>query len=108
MALPIRWAPKAAHQLEAIVDYIAQDSERYAAIFAHRILQIVGTIPANPDAGRVVPEYGDKYLREKIHLGYRIVYRLNAESCRDSRHLPRRPFDRECDNCLQGQHRSIA
>jgi len=80
MALPIRWAPKAAHQLEAIVEYIAEDSKRYAAIFARRVLQIVNTIPAHPAAGRVVPEYGDKSLRERIHLGYRVVYRLTSQA----------------------------
>jgi len=80
MALPIRWAPKAAHQLEAIVEYIAQGSERYAAIFVSRILQVVRAIPAHPVAGRVVPEYGDKNLREKFHLGYRIVYRLTPHA----------------------------
>jgi toxin ParE1/3/4 len=80
MALPIRWAPKAAYQLEGIVEYIAQDSNRYAAIFARRVLQIVRAIPAHPDAGRVVPEYGNKNLREKFHLGYRIVYRLTPNT----------------------------
>ena len=80
MALPIRWSPKAAHQLEAIVEYIAQDSERYATIFARRILQIVRAIPAYPTAGRVVPEYSDENLREKFHLGYRIVYRLTPNA----------------------------
>lgn len=80
MALPVRWSPKAAHQLEAIVGYIAQDSERYAAVFARRVLQIVRAIPAHPAAGRVVPEYRDQYLREKFHLGYRIVYRLTPHA----------------------------
>jgi plasmid stabilization system protein ParE len=80
MALPIRWAPKAAHQLEAIVEYIAQDSERYAAIFARRVLQIVRTIPVHPAAGRAVPEYGNQKLRERIHIGYRIVYRLTPNT----------------------------
>lgn len=80
MALPIRWAPKAARQLEAIVEYIAQDSERYAAIFARRVLQIVRAIPAHPAAGRIVPEFGDKNLRERIHTGYRIVYRLSPNA----------------------------
>lgn len=56
MDLPVRWAPKAAHQLEAIVEYIAQDSERYAVIFARRVLQIVRAIPVHPAAGRVAPE----------------------------------------------------
>lgn len=80
MALPIRWSPKAAHQLETIVEYIAQDSERYATIFARRILQTVRSIPIYPIAGRVVPEYGDQNLREKIHQGYRIVYRLTPHA----------------------------
>ena len=80
MALPKRWAPKAAHQLETIVEYIAQDTERYATIFARRVLQIVRAIPDHPAAGRVVPEYGDKNLREKIHIGYRIVYRLSPHA----------------------------
>ena len=80
MALPIRWSPKAAHQLEAIVEYIAQDSERYAAIFARKLLQIIKSIPTYPVAGRVVPEYGDQNLREKIHQGYRLVYRLTPNA----------------------------
>ena len=80
MALPIRWSPKAAHQLEAIVEYIAQDSERYAAIFARKLLQIIRSIPTYPVAGRVVPEYGDQNLREKIHQGYRLVYRLTPNA----------------------------
>ena len=80
MALPIRWSPKAAHQLETIVEYIAQDSERYATIFASKLLQIVRSIPTYPVAGRIVPEYGDQNLREKIHQGYRIVYRLTPNT----------------------------
>ena len=80
MALPIGWSPKAAHQLEAIVEYIAQDSTRYATIFARRILQTVRSIPTHPLAGRVVPEYGEPNLREKIHQGYRIVYRLTPQT----------------------------
>ena len=80
MALPVRWSPKAAHQMEAIVEYIAQDSERYATIFARRILQTVRAIPEHPKAGRVVPEYTDKNLRERLLSGYRIVYRLTPHA----------------------------
>jgi plasmid stabilization system protein ParE len=65
MALPIRWAPKAARQLEEIVDYIAEDSPRSAAIFARQVMQSVRVIPANPKIGRMVPEYGDPSLRER-------------------------------------------
>jgi plasmid stabilization system protein ParE len=73
MALPIRWAARAARQLGTIVEYIAADSPRYAAVFAKRIMQVVRAIPANPEMGRTVPEYGDPKLHEKILQGYRIV-----------------------------------
>lgn len=76
MALSIRWAPRAARQLEGIVEHIAEDSPRYAAIFAKRVMQTVRTIPANPKIGRMVPEYANPNLREKVLQGYRIVYRL--------------------------------
>ncbi|MHC1726092.1 MAG: type II toxin-antitoxin system RelE/ParE family toxin [Syntrophobacteraceae bacterium] len=77
MALPIRWSPKAARQTEAIIEYIAEDSPRYAAIFAKRVTHAVRAIPANPRLGRMVPEYLDPDLREKILQGYRIVYRIS-------------------------------
>jgi toxin ParE1/3/4 len=80
MALPIRWASRAARQLETIVEYIAADSPRYAAIFAKRIMQVARDIPANPEMGRIVPEYGDPGLREKILQGYRIVYRITPQA----------------------------
>jgi toxin ParE1/3/4 len=80
VALPIRWAPKAARQLEAIVGYIAADSPRYAAIFAKRVMQTVRAIPANPKIGRMVPEYGDPKFREKILQGYRLVYRITSQA----------------------------
>ena len=80
MALVIRWSPKAARQFKGIVDYIALDSDRYAKIFARQIMRVVRAIPAHPMAGRMVPEYGDPNLRERIHHGYRIVYRLAPET----------------------------
>ncbi len=80
MALSIKWAPKAARQLEAIVEYIVEDSPRYAAIFAKRVMQTIRTVPTNPRIGRMVPEYGNPDLREKIVQGYRIVYRLTPHA----------------------------
>lgn len=80
MAGTIRWSPRAISQLEAICEHISRDSQRYAGLFARRILDIVTSIPQFPKAGRVVPEYGDPDLREKIFNNYRIVYRLNEET----------------------------
>lgn len=76
MAYKIKWSPRAFFNLEEICDYITKDSEHYASLFAKRIISIVKGIPQFPKAGRVVPEYRDENLREKIYQNYRIVYRL--------------------------------
>ncbi|MCK4641449.1 MAG: type II toxin-antitoxin system RelE/ParE family toxin [Candidatus Marinimicrobia bacterium] len=52
------------------------NSEIYARIFAKKVLSIVEDIALFPKAGRVVPEYSDPNLRERIYGNYRIVYRL--------------------------------
>jgi toxin ParE1/3/4 len=80
MALPIRWSHKAARQLESIIEYIGEDSPRYAAIFAKRLVQTIRVIPELPHAGRMVPEFADPELRERILQGYRIVYRISPHA----------------------------
>jgi plasmid stabilization system protein ParE len=63
-------------------------------LFAKRIAALVKTIPRFPKAGRIVPEYGDENLREKIYENYRIVYRITpgwieiAAVCHGARPLP--------------------
>lgn len=79
MAQQIRWSPRAVSNFEDICDYIARDSEYYAALFAKRINSIIKAMPQFPKAGRVVPEYKDENLREKIYESYRIIYRLKRE-----------------------------
>jgi toxin ParE1/3/4 len=75
MAYSIKWSPMAASHFEEICGYIAKDSRHYAVLFAKKIVSIVKTIPQFPKAGRIVPEYNDENLREKIYENYRIVYR---------------------------------
>lgn len=79
MAYGIKWSPKAASHFEEICDYITKDSKYYAALFAKKILSIVKAIPPFPKAGRIVPEYNDENLREKIYENYRVVYRIKGE-----------------------------
>jgi len=79
MAQKIRWSPRAALNLEDICNYIAKDSEVYATIFASKINAIIKSIPQFPKAGRVVPEYKNEKIREKIYENYRIVYRIKGE-----------------------------
>jgi plasmid stabilization system protein ParE len=79
MAKKIRWSPRAAFNFEDICNYIAKDSEVYATIFANKINTIIKSIPQFPKSGRIVPEYGEKNIREKIYENYRIVYRINGD-----------------------------
>ena len=80
MAYHIKWSPRAASHFEGICDYISRDSKYYAALFAKKIIAIVKSIPRFPNSGRIVPEYNDENLREKIYKNYRIVYRIKGEA----------------------------
>jgi toxin ParE1/3/4 len=73
------WSPRALADLRGICDYIARDSERYASLFAERIVALVESIPEHPLLGAVVPEYRQQDLRERLFQNYRIVYRLRGE-----------------------------
>jgi len=47
------------------------------------VVSIVGhieTLIDNPDIGRMVPEFGDKKIRELIHPPFRIVYLRESDS----------------------------
>ncbi len=97
MACHIIWSPRAADQLEGICEYIAEDSPDYARAFAQKVVSVVRSIPSFTQAGRIVPEYGNAMLREKIYGNYRIVYRLSSNSatieivaiCHAAQQLPR-------------------
>ena len=78
--IEVRWAPQAADDLQAIHDYIARDSQRYATAEAQRILVTVDQLHEFPLLGRVVPEHGLDDVRELILPPYRIVYRLRSEA----------------------------
>lgn len=80
MARRLIWSPRAASHLEDICEYIAEDSHVYARIFAQKVVGIVKSIRAFPQTGRIVPEYGDPNLREKLFGDYRIVYRVKTDA----------------------------
>jgi plasmid stabilization system protein ParE len=80
MARKIIWSPHAAQSLEEICIYIERDSKRYAAIFAQRVIDAIELSSEFPEAGRIVPEYNNPVLREKILGDYRIVYRVKENA----------------------------
>lgn len=80
MVKKIIWSPKAADNLEDICNFIGEDSDYYARVFSQRIIDEIEKIPDFPNAGRIVPEYQQKNLREKIFQSYRIVYRIKPDA----------------------------
>jgi len=72
----VRWTVSAAEDLRHIEDWIARDSARHAVEFVDRLVQVAQRLRLHPRAGRVVPEFKRRDLREILHRDYRIVYLL--------------------------------
>lgn len=79
MAREIRWSPRASENLADICEFIAKDSDFYTRKVAREIYDPIEEISDYPNIGRVVPEYNEESLRERIYQNYRIVYRLKDE-----------------------------
>jgi len=76
----VRWTPQAADDLDAIAEFITEDSPHFAGLFVMDVLQAVERFADFPALGRVVPDIGDKAIRELILGNYRIIYRLRSEA----------------------------
>ncbi|MDO9229262.1 MAG: type II toxin-antitoxin system RelE/ParE family toxin [Syntrophales bacterium] len=72
----IRWTEKASGHLQAIHEYIAQDSKVYAARFLKSLIKATSKLEYLPRCGRIVPELKNYNFREVIYVNYRIVYRI--------------------------------
>jgi len=76
MDYTIKWSPEATEDLESISEYIARDSEFYARSVVSKILAVSRKIPEQSMIGRIVPEIGEKEIRERFVYSYRLVYRI--------------------------------
>lgn len=75
----IHWTEPAVLDLESVRDYIARDSEYYAAEFVGRILNAIENLCILPNMRRRVPEVDDPEIREIIFKSYRIIYQLDED-----------------------------
>ena len=75
----IVWSRRASIQFEAAQNYIAEEAPRFADAFIDRILELTNELLEYPKIGRVVPEYANPNVRERIHGHYRILYNLDNE-----------------------------
>jgi plasmid stabilization system protein ParE len=60
--------------LEAIANYVAQDSPAYAAVVVRTIVSRAKMLSRFPRSGRKVPEFDDEKMRELLAYSYRIIY----------------------------------
>ena len=73
------WSHEATEDLESIAEYISRDSVFYARAVVTKILAVSRKIPDFPLIGRIVPEIGDKNIRERLIYSYRLVYRIEPQ-----------------------------
>lgn len=76
----IVWTELSLLDLKEIFDYIAQNSNRYAAITTNKIYQRVQLIAENPFTGKIVDEFNMKSIRELIEGKYRKIYKIKSDS----------------------------
>ncbi len=77
--MKLEWTEPSILDLENTRQYIAKDSEYYAARFVARILEAAETLPHHPFIGRAVPEADSDAIRELLFQNYRIIYRSEPE-----------------------------
>lgn len=80
MAYSVVWSPKAIIDVNDLAEYIARDSVAYASSVVAKILETTRTLNNFPLSGRVVPEFNDKTIREKLVHSYRIIYRIESST----------------------------
>ena len=79
MIININWSQEAIEDLESISEYISRDSAFYARAVITRLLSVSRNLSDFPFSGRIVPEIGDKQLRERLVYSYRLVYRVEEQ-----------------------------
>lgn len=79
MARQVEWTEPAWDDLAAIADYIARDSEYYAASFIQEVSEAAASLAEFADRGQVVPEVDDPAIRELLVKTYRLIYEVSPD-----------------------------
>jgi plasmid stabilization system protein ParE len=82
MAREVVWTEPAWDDLEAAAEYIARDSQAYAAAFVEEIKAAAASLAEMAERGQIVPEIVDASIRELLVRPYRLVYQLNERQVR--------------------------
>ena len=79
MAREVAWTEPAWDDLEAAAEYIARDSEFYAAALVQEAHEAAASLVDFAERGQTVPEFTDESIRELLVKPYRLVYKLTNE-----------------------------
>lgn len=79
MARKVDWTDPAWDDLAQVANYIARDSEYYAAAFVQDVKDAAASLSEFSERGQIVPEWGDPSIRELLIKSYRLVYRVSEE-----------------------------
>jgi toxin ParE1/3/4 len=79
VAREIIWTDPGWEDVENAANYIAEDSEFYAAAFIGEIKQAAASLVNFADRGQVVPEFDDASVRELLVRSYRLVYNISEK-----------------------------
>ncbi len=77
MTKPV-WTRHAQSDVDAIFDYIANDSHTYALRTVESIESAATAAARMPESGGIVSEFDDHSIREVLTGRYRIIYRLRS------------------------------
>jgi toxin ParE1/3/4 len=72
----IIWSPLALERVAEIAAWIESERPAAAERMVTELFGAVKRLSRFPESGRQVPEFGRTELREVIHRGFRIVYRV--------------------------------
>jgi toxin ParE1/3/4 len=76
VAKKVVWTESAWLDLKAVADFIARDSPYYAASLVREIRNHARSLSRMSGRGRVVPEIGDRQIRELFVQSYRLIYKV--------------------------------
>jgi toxin ParE1/3/4 len=76
VAKKVVWTESAWLDLKAVADFIARDSPYYAASLVREIRNHARSLSRMSARGRIVPEIGDRQIRELFVQSYRLIYKV--------------------------------
>jgi toxin ParE1/3/4 len=73
------WSPRAIERVAEIAEHIAIDRPMAADEWVEEVFGAAERLHAFPESGRVVPELQRPEIREVVHRGCRIIYRVDPD-----------------------------